>query len=91
MTPEVAAAISMALEKEYGGEVYAAIAVALNDYLNERSTTRKVSRSHKTRRSAWADKSTHSGGYHKLLIYNKLTYNERVTSSKSMATSTMLH
>lgn len=58
MTPEVAAAISMALEKEYGGEVYAAIAVALNDYLNdtvhdEESFTITI----KHAESAWADKS----------------------------------
>lgn len=31
--PEVAAAISMALSQEFGGEVYAAIALALDDYL----------------------------------------------------------
>ena len=33
MTPEVAAVISMALSLEFGGEVYAAIAMALDDYL----------------------------------------------------------
>ncbi len=33
MTPEVAAAISMALSREFGGEVYAAIATAIDDYL----------------------------------------------------------
>ncbi|MBP3269976.1 MAG: lamin tail domain-containing protein [Bacteroidales bacterium] len=34
ITPEVAAAISMALSQEYGSEVYAAIALALDDYLS---------------------------------------------------------
>lgn len=33
MSPEVAAAISMALSQEFGEEVYAAIAIALDDYL----------------------------------------------------------
>lgn len=33
MSPEVAAAISMALTQEFGTEVYAAIAMALDDYL----------------------------------------------------------
>ncbi len=33
MTPEVAAAISIALSREFGGEVYAAIAMALDDCL----------------------------------------------------------
>ena len=33
LTPEIAAAISMALSSEFGGEVYAAIALALDDYL----------------------------------------------------------
>jgi Na+-transporting methylmalonyl-CoA/oxaloacetate decarboxylase gamma subunit len=35
MTPEIAAAISMALAKEMGGEEYAAIAMALHQYLND--------------------------------------------------------
>ena len=35
MSPEVAAAISMALRQEYGGEVYAAIATALDLYLGD--------------------------------------------------------
>ncbi|MBR5176793.1 MAG: lamin tail domain-containing protein [Bacteroidales bacterium] len=33
LTPEIAAAISLALSHEFGGEVYAAIALALDDYL----------------------------------------------------------
>ena len=33
LTPEIAAAISLALSSEFGGEVYAAIALALDDYL----------------------------------------------------------
>lgn len=33
MSPEVAAAISMALSQEYGGETYAAIAMALDDFI----------------------------------------------------------
>ena len=35
MTPEVAAAIGMALDRELGGEVYAAIALAMHRYMNE--------------------------------------------------------
>lgn len=34
LSPEVAAAITMALSREFGGEVYAAIALALDDYLS---------------------------------------------------------
>ena len=34
-TPEEAAAIAMALEKEFGGETYAAISLALHQYLND--------------------------------------------------------
>ena len=33
LTPEIAAAISLALSSEFGGEVYAAIALSLDDYL----------------------------------------------------------
>lgn len=35
MTPEVAAAIAMALDRELGGEVYAAIALAMHQYMND--------------------------------------------------------
>lgn len=35
MTPEAAAAVAMALQQEYGGEVEAAIAMALHSYLSE--------------------------------------------------------
>ena len=35
MTPEVAAAIGMALDRELGGEVYAAIALAMHRYMND--------------------------------------------------------
>ena len=35
MNPEVAAAISMALQSEFGSEVYAAIGLALHEYLQD--------------------------------------------------------
>lgn len=35
VTPEIAAAVAMALQQEFGGEVYAAIVMAMDSYLSE--------------------------------------------------------
>lgn len=59
MMPEIAAAISMALSQEYGSEVYAAIAMALDDYIgggihDEESFILTIT---PTSGSTWADKA----------------------------------
>ncbi|MGN0201962.1 MAG: OadG family transporter subunit [Candidatus Cryptobacteroides sp.] len=59
MTPEVAAAISLALRQEFGGEVYAAIALALDDYLGTSAHDLEsyVITIRPSASSQWADKS----------------------------------
>ena len=59
ITPEVAAAISMALSQEFGSEVYAAIALALDDYIgggihDQESLMITIK---PTKGSTWADKA----------------------------------
>ena len=59
LTPEVAAAISMALSREFGSEVYAAIALALDDYLGGGIHDQEslIITINPTKGSTWADKA----------------------------------
>ena len=59
MTPEIAAAISMALSQESGSEVYAAIALALHDYLDGgvHDAESFIITINPTPGSTWADKA----------------------------------
>lgn len=59
MSPEIAAAVSLALQQEFGGEAHAAIALALHDYLDKgiHDADSFVITIRPSARTGWTDKS----------------------------------